>query len=1590
MAAILQLRRGISNASASVLSEGELYLHQGTGSIQFGSGSNTYTLLPLNTPINGDINLVGNISASSLNLTGNATVAGNISFGGGLITLGDDATDNIVIVADLNSSIIPNNNNTFDLGASDKKWKNLYATSISGAIAATNGVISGSSQITSILDSLNTFSGSQLTQNIALATISGSLISSASTAKTTNDSQDVSITNLNTNSASVNISVAALNLKTGSYATTGSNIFIGNQTITGSLTISGSSTFRNIGPTILSGSVLVSGSINSDGIALDATATTNIPALNTSFNSDFSSSASTFINKSLVLGDGKVLVAGRFESVDGHTTNDIARFNSNGTIDTSFSSPVFSTTIGGDTGGLINTFVTQSDGKVIVGGTFTKVSGAARAGLARLDVNGTLDATFATQSFSSFGEVRDIAIQNDNKIIVVGNFDGGIKRLQTDGTMDTSLSVPDSTGFTNDTFYSVALLPSGSGEAILVGGNFTQWNTLSNYDYIVKLDPSGSLDTGFAGTNLNISTGGGLDRIKKIKVTDAYSEGDNGYIYIAGRFKDTLTGPNVRNAGFARLTTADEGAGRGAFDSGFRTYISGSDQNLSGVTVYVNDFDFYDSNKILLGGNFITFGIPGYSTTSANRFAIIDQDNGSLISGWFASGSASTYNLNTGSVNSVTLIPSTTNVLVGGTFTSASYPSTAREGLASLKLAGLGNVTTTSEYTITANINELLISSSNTYFTGNITASVISASFVGNGSGLTGVTAGNIEFANILNKPTLISGSSQLSGTTITNLTITNLTTVNETASVIFSSGSNRFGDFSDDIHDFTGSVKISGSITTIGVSTATSFNGAINANNGVVSGSSQTIANLPTGTISSSAQTIANLPTGVVSGSSQVTYSDISSISVGIVSGSAQVTPLLPTGVVSASIQIVYSNVSSIPAGIVSGSSQIPSLLPMGVVSGSQQLTGSYDGRYAPSASFATLLGANTLASLGSAAFYHVSSSIADGNPNTLGNAFAIKQYVDDTLTAVGAGDITGVYSGNGLSGSADSGSATLTLNTGSAHFTNGVDARLTPLTSLNSYTSSQDTKNSTLASYTASIDSHILNLNTATSSYETKGRGIVSGSSQITSSFDLRYLVTGSVTSSIIQLNSFTSSINSKTGSYATTGSNSFNGSQQITGSLVVSQNITGSASASFVSLAVNTTTPTQKIHLKGIVGIEAGTTGGDTADQIIFGYNGSGLTQYNHKIQTGHDAQSALNRMDFLLANSSTTWKTPLQLRPDVINVSGSLIVTGSINGTINATNGVISGSSQINLLLPSGIVSGSSQLSGTTITDLTIVNLTTINETASVIFSSGSNRFGDFSNDTHSFTGSVQISGSLTTIGDVTATSFNGVINATNGVISGSSQLTATLPSGVVSGSSQITYASISSIPAGIISSSAQVDADSITNFDSNVKAKLDAEGVISGSSQVSKTLQEVTTAGASTSNAITISNATASTTKTTGALIVTGGIGVSGDINAGGDIVAFASSDIRLKNNIRPIQSPLEKISKISGCEFDWNADLQTIYSGKDYGVIAQEIEEVFPELVQTRENGYKAVKYDKLVSVLIEGIKELTKQVEYLKTKIEN
>ena len=118
----------------------------------------------------------------------------------------------------------------------------------------------------------------------------------------------------------------------------------------------------------------------------------------------------------------------------------------------------------------------------------------------------------------------------------------------------------------------------------------------------------------------------------------------------------------------------------------------------------------------------------------------------------------------------------------------------------------------------------------------------------------------------------------------------------------------------------------------------------------------------------------------------------------------------------------------------------------------------------------------------------------------------------------------------------------------------------------------------------------------------------------------------------------------------------------------------------------------------------------------------------------------------------------------------------------------------------------------------------------------------------------------------------------------------------------------------------------------------------------------------------------------------------GGATINGDISgsvirASGDVVAFNSSDKRLKDNIVTIGSPLQKIGRIGGYEFDWNEN-QHVYRGHDVGVIAQEIEEVIPEAVKDRDGGYKGVQYDKIIPLLIEGIKELTKKTKKLEKEI--
>ena len=107
--------------------------------------------------------------------------------------------------------------------------------------------------------------------------------------------------------------------------------------------------------------------------------------------------------------------------------------------------------------------------------------------------------------------------------------------------------------------------------------------------------------------------------------------------------------------------------------------------------------------------------------------------------------------------------------------------------------------------------------------------------------------------------------------------------------------------------------------------------------------------------------------------------------------------------------------------------------------------------------------------------------------------------------------------------------------------------------------------------------------------------------------------------------------------------------------------------------------------------------------------------------------------------------------------------------------------------------------------------------------------------------------------------------------------------------------------------------------------------------------------------------------------------------VLGEIRAAGDITAFYSSDERLKTNITPIDSALDKLEQIKGYTFDW-LPKEGVHSheGNDIGVIAQEVEKIIPNVVTTRDSGYKAVQYEKLVPLLIQAVNELQLKVKEL------
>ena len=113
--------------------------------------------------------------------------------------------------------------------------------------------------------------------------------------------------------------------------------------------------------------------------------------------------------------------------------------------------------------------------------------------------------------------------------------------------------------------------------------------------------------------------------------------------------------------------------------------------------------------------------------------------------------------------------------------------------------------------------------------------------------------------------------------------------------------------------------------------------------------------------------------------------------------------------------------------------------------------------------------------------------------------------------------------------------------------------------------------------------------------------------------------------------------------------------------------------------------------------------------------------------------------------------------------------------------------------------------------------------------------------------------------------------------------------------------------------------------------------------------------------------------------------ITGGknLYIAGNAYVSGEVHSSSASDIKLKSNLKKISNPLKKLSSISGYEFDWNEHDER--SGQhDIGVVAQEVQQVLPEIVEEKANDTLGVRYDKMIPLLIECIKDQQQQIDYL------
>ena len=184
--------------------------------------------------------------------------------------------------------------------------------------------------------------------------------------------------------------------------------------------------------------------------------------------------------------DGKVVIVGSFVAHDTRSSGKVARLNTDGSLDTSFDA-------GYGVSLFISSVVVQEDGKIIVAGEFESYNDKPCHGIARLNPDGSLDTSFAQRQAGTWQEITSMVLQADGKVLVGGFFEylgnilrPGVARLNADGSMDESFDI----GAGTSGVCAVAALPEGR---VLVGGEFISYNG-SRCAGLARVDPDGKMD----------------------------------------------------------------------------------------------------------------------------------------------------------------------------------------------------------------------------------------------------------------------------------------------------------------------------------------------------------------------------------------------------------------------------------------------------------------------------------------------------------------------------------------------------------------------------------------------------------------------------------------------------------------------------------------------------------------------------------------------------------------------------------------------------------------------------------------------------------------------------------------------------------------------------------------------------------------------------------------------------------------------------------------------------------------------------------------------------------------------------------------